>query len=272
MYILRRKGWGDLIPMVAEISGMKTYETGDTIDDPGPCIRWGCTADIPSGHVVINRAKAIHEVFDKGTFRVKMASRGFAPRSWASVEDALFDTERAPTDVLIRPGSHTRSEGLYRCTTALQAKEAISAIKGPYYLSEYIKKDREFRVFVAQGRIVWMIEKIPKDKSEVSWGCVEDGGFKHIGWSEWPHDVMRVALGALSCSELVFGAVDVIMKDERAYALEVNTGPYLSPYYAKCVAKVFTWFAEKGYDPLDPVDTEGKIDWKEAIHPAIKDF
>jgi glutathione synthase/RimK-type ligase-like ATP-grasp enzyme len=145
---------------------------------------------------------------------------------------------------------------------------------GPdYYISEYIKKEREFRVHCVQGRVVGVSEKHPPNREAIAWnfhGEDGNGEFINLKWSEWPMAVVNAALEAFKVSKLHFGAADVISVPGRALVLEINSAPSLSPYRASCYGRALSDSITKGrlrtdeYEP--PVQPQT---WKDALHPAL---
>lgn len=270
-YILHTSKLGlESMPEVAKLLGIKAYKGEDLPKDREDdyAFRWGATSFDLGKTKVINKVSAINETSNKRSFRIKLAEKGLAPKTWGSFEDYLLnDSYKAVERVLIRPAIHQRSEGLFACTSLYEAFKAIQSINGPYYISELIQKAQEYRVFVFSGRIAAILQKIPDNKDEVSWGCIDTGTFKYVDWSLWPKGVSENALGTMSLSSLDFGAVDIIVDESgRAFSLEVNTAPFLSPYYQKCVAKCFKYIIENGREHFPMPES---FDWKSTIHPAI---
>ena len=185
--IIRRKELGNNCGFIIE--GLKELGVKADIFMPNPqvrhdwAIRWGTTSPLHKDTKVINYANAITETSDKGGFRIKASKAGLTPKTWGSMEE-LAQYEGDVGDIIIRSRHHERSEGIHLCSTPEQADKAIKAIKGPYYISEYVKKDREWRVFVANGRALMVFEKIVKDKKAVSWGCVDEGSLQLYRWSQ----------------------------------------------------------------------------------------
>ncbi len=280
VYILRGKGMGEeSMPAVASLLGIPCRTSDDAPHDD-LVFRWGCTALNLGQSKIVNKSTAIQEVSDKKTFRGKLAKAGLAPKFWENLEEYILDgsyktlgcnpsngSESLVESVLLRPAHHQRSQGLFPCTDLSEVVKAIREINGPYYISELIQKTREFRVFVCSNRIAFMIEKTPKDSTEVSWGCVSTGDFKYVDWSDWPELISQHALDSMKMSSLDFGAVDIIVKGVGVtYALEINTAPHLSPYYQKCVAKCFRHIIQNGRDHFPEPEN---YSWKSVIHPAI---
>ncbi len=270
--LLRRKELGNNCRFIKEAFGpdMRICMPDEVPDDASVIIRWGTTSNIPQQATVFNTASAIHQTVDKSTFRKLCADKGLAPRTWLTIE-ALQREEEVADTVIVRPQTHERSEGVYVCKSKKDLEAAIRKIGGAYYISEYIPKDREVRVFVVQGRVIMAFEKIPKNKNDVSWGCVEEGQLKYIAWSEWPLKALEVAVKSFNLSKLDFGAVDVMIKKEKdgdkAYMLEINTAPEVWPYYGERLAAAFKYMIEKGKKRLDPLVKWDE--WKDYKHPSL---
>lgn len=239
----------------------------DDIPESDVCIRWGTTSTLKGRPKVYNRASAIHHTVDKGQFRINIGK--LAPPTWGLLSDFFTKYEAGETGPwIVRPRNHQRSEGLYFCKTVGEVLDRAQSLPD-FYISKYIDKKAEFRVFVCQGRVVWVIEKVPKDKSDVSWGCVSEGQFKYIGWEDWPLPILQNAVEVMRNTHLDFGAVDVMFStDGKAYCAEVNTAPFMSPYYQRRTANVFDFMVEgKVPDTLSKPTSEWT--WKDYIHPVL---
>jgi D-alanine-D-alanine ligase-like ATP-grasp enzyme len=80
-------------------------------------------------------------------------------------------------------------------------------------------------------------------------------------------DVIRNAIRAVELAGLDFGAADVIVDGTgKAYTLEVNTAPWLSPYYAKQIGLALKYMIAGG--KTEKIDPSEMTDWKKAIHPC----
>lgn len=267
-YILRYGKMGEkTCPIIAEEAGLDVFKAGDKLpNDAEYLFRWGTTVNVGGDVKVVNKIKAINTSADKATFRKTLADNGLAPRTHVDIKGFRND-EFWPA--LVRPAEHQRSQDMHLCNNPWDVMEALDKVGREFYISEFIQKAREFRVMVVSGRVVWVIEKHPKNKDDVSWGCVTEGTFDYVGWEDWPIALVSNALRAFSLSTLDFGAIDIIMDAEgNAYSLEINTAPFLTPYYAKTIGKAFKYIIKNGRDhfPLREV-----ADWKDAIHPAISD-
>ena len=267
-YILRGELGFNTFYIKNEIEGMKIITRDDELppltgDDH--VIRWGTTRHVPNGPKILNRLKSISETSNKGMFRKKVGDAGLAPKTWIDLKGYLKSfIEFVP--VIIRPHFHQRSEHVYMCNSITDVGQAVDAIGNEFYISEYIPKEKEYRVFVAQGRPFIVVEKMPEDRNAITWGCVEAGNFEYIPWDEWPEEVVRVATESFLLSGLDFAAIDIIYKDGRAYFLEANTAPEILGYYGASFAKVFKHMFANGRERIPVVDY---TNWKNCIHPAM---
>lgn len=275
-YILTTKYMGDKsLPIIKQQFDIDFKVNGqDSLPETDILIRWGCRG-AANADFVINKATAIAKAFDKGRTRKLLADNGLSMETYTDLVEWL--RKATDGDFIIRPHHHTRSQNMAVASTS-QAREAIkfidsfSGFSEGYYISKFIQKKKEYRVFVANNRILWVIDKHPKSSDSVSWGCVEQGEFEYVGWSEWPLNVCRLALNAMKHTGLDFGAWDIIVGQENdIHALEVNTAPYLSPYYAKTCGKAFKWMIDqkKQGNDLNLPDLGPEDTWKKFMHPVL---
>lgn len=232
--------------------------------------RWGCTSNLPEGIPVINTAAAIHQVADKAAFRKLTADAGLAPKTWLSHWEWEADTEDNPKKLVVRRSTHHQGRFLDVCETIPQLRAACAKYGiGNYYISEYIPKVAEYRVFMAQGRVVWVASKTPGNPDAVAWNVARGGRFDNVRWDQWPLKAIRVARDAFLLSSLDFGGVDIMVDaEDNAYVLEINSAPsQTSPYRQEATAKAFDYIVNYGKDRIDV--TEEKGGWRKFIHPAI---
>ena len=254
----------------------QTHLTPLRNDKPFPAdtnivFRWGTTSNLPKGVTVVNTAEAIHWVADKRTSRMLLAEAGLAPKSWVDCKDIYHEvTEDDP--LIVRRATHHQGRFLHLCETNAQVEEASAQYGvGNYYISEYIPKVAEYRVFLVSGRVVWVAQKTPGNPEDVAWNVAKGGRFDNVRWSDWPLKAVRVARDAFLLSGLDFGGVDVMVdRAGNCYVLEINSAPsQTSPYRQECTAKAFDYVVLNGKDNIPVVEQRGG--WKKFAHPALSD-
>src|SRR3990172_7223877 len=174
-------------------------------------IRWGCTSSIPKlgQHSVIwNGAEQIHLVGNKAEFRKLLNEHALCPPTWDHWSTAEV-SEDFP--VVVRPQVHAQGKQVYLCKTYAEIFTAIEECGPGYYISKFIDKVKEYRVFVAQGRAVWVANKIPGNPDDVAWNVAQGGKFENVLWLNWPLKVVNVSIQAFKLSGLDFGGVDVMV-------------------------------------------------------------
>lgn len=288
----RRLGLGSISGIIAAMSNVAAIHTinrlrrtarreGPWPDDANVVIRWGCTANIPErAGKVLNTAEAIHLVNDKLRFRQLLMDHAqsrsvvpLCPRTWTSD----WDVDQV-LPVIVRPRHHAQGRNLHVCNTGDEVARVMHRLgHGNYYISELIDKVAEYRVFVAQGRAVWVARKTPGNPDDIAWNVARGGRFDNVGWGDWPLRVVRVAIEAFNLSGLHFGGVDVIVgRDGRAHVIEINSAPsQTSPYRQQCVASVFDYIinglrTDRNADGTIPL-IEQRGGWRKFIHPAVSD-
>lgn len=271
-YILRRRKLGrtscknirkqSKYIMRGKINDQKIYPDPDLI-----CIRWGCNSKVPQ-RIVFNSVEAIAEVNDKKAFRLLLAEHKLAPKSWGSYN--VWSADGEPLPIIIRPAQHAQGKNIQHFDD--QVDPLIKDICRKwvnYYISEYIDKVAEYRVFVAQGRAVWVAKKTPGDPKAIAWNVARGGRFDNVAFSDWPLKAVKTSIEAFNLSKLDFGGVDVMVDAKgNCYVLEINSAPsQTSPYRQSCVAKAFDYMIEKGKDRIGLVEEKGG--YLKFIHPAI---
>mgnify|MGYP003645085642 FL=1 len=271
--IVRRKALG--ISSVKGIVQASTTGIGyannyQGIPDDNVYIRWGCTSSVPNRNAhVINSAASIHRVSDKSGFRRDMMVEGLCPKTWWSFNDTpLFLPEDEP--LIVRTKTHAQGRGMWVCFNEATLSQAVDQAGPGFYINRYIPKVAEFRVFVHQGRVVWVAQKTPANPNDVAWNVAKGGRFDNVGWGDWNMAVVNNALSVWELTKTHFAGIDVMLSaDGTATCVEANSAPsQTSPYRQSCVAKAFDWMATAGHERrLFPPVIAGA--WRDAIHPAI---
>lgn len=268
-YLLRRKDFETADLLGSLMTDTKVIVSGSDYGSVSDCylFRWGCTSTIHNqgGVKVVNNAESIHRVFNKAEFRMTLAEKGLAPRTWTDFVDFMIEKDDTQTWI-IRPTKHKAGESFFHRETVVGIAEVVKEL-GKCYISEFIPKKKEYRVYVTSGRIVAIADKKPTDPSNPFWGCVGEGKFEYVGWGDWNLDLVRTCLEGFALSGLDFGAIDVVLSsDGRPLILEINTSPEITSYYGKRVANTFDYIVKNGRDQIPVI---GSSSWRNYIHPAI---
>ena len=252
----------------ASTTGIQWCRNGLGIPEDDVYIRWGCTANLPRRAKVINKAGAIHQVNDKAGFRATLNEHGLCPKTWFS--PANVPAEALMSGVIVRPNRHAQGRNIH----LVHDRDELDALQrryGEIYISEYIRKVEEYRVFVAQGRAVWVAKKTPADPDALAWNVAKGGRFDNVRWGDWPLKAVKKSIEAFNLTELDFGGVDVMVDGQgEVYIIEINSAPsQTSPYRISCVAKAFDYMIGNGTDRIPLTQERGG--WRKFIHPAVSE-
>ena len=229
-------------------------------------IRWGCTANVPQGAKIINTAEAIHQVNDKKGFRRVLDDADLCPSTWFNWDDVPMDELKK--GVIVRRARHAQGRDIWLVHCHDKLANLCNRL-GDYYISSYIAKQEEYRVFVMQGRAVCVAKKTPADPDALAWNVAKGGRFDNVRWDAWPLKAVRVSIEAFNLTKLDFGGVDVMIdKDGECTILEINSAPSLtSPYRQECMAKGLDYLLTKGKERIPLVQARGG--YTKFIHPAV---
>jgi glutathione synthase/RimK-type ligase-like ATP-grasp enzyme len=269
-FLLRRRKLGktstEAISMFSK-EGIEVYRNDNPrIPDGNVVFRWGCTSNVEAKSIV-NSAKAIHLVSDKLGFRKILQEHNLCPKTWFDVRswDITYPC-------IVRPNVHHQGRHLWKCDNRQELEAAVARCQNGYYISEYIPKIAEYRVFVVSGRAVAVAKKTPADEKVVAWNVAQGGRFDNVRWDEWPLRAVRVAIEGFNLSGLDFGGVDIMEHPDgkTSTILEINSAPSLtSPYRQECMAKAFDYIVRNGKDKIPLVNERGG--YLKFIHPAISE-
>lgn len=278
-YFLRRRklGKGSTEGILTAMSTLTSLWAGKVVrsdsvlglpQDPNIlCIRWGCTSTVQQGRVW-NPAAAIHKVADKKGFRMELFEADLCIPAWPSW--GRFLHTRVGTKWVVRPATHAQGKNIWAFDENSLVQMAAKCDElDDYYISEYMEKAAEYRVFVAFGRAVWVAKKTPGNPDALAWNVAQGGKFENVRWNDWPLDVVDIAIRAHTISTLDFSGVDVMVgTDGRVSVLEANSAPsQTSPYRQTCVAKVISYHLDSAKPTYMPIGTTGG--YLRYIHPAI---
>jgi predicted ATP-grasp superfamily ATP-dependent carboligase len=242
-------------------------------------IRWGCTKSLPTNMPLeqqVNTPEAIRRVSDKAGFRMMLqdARADLVPKTWLDEYQANA-VGQGTYPMVVRPQQHSKGQQFHVVNNMEEMLRATATIGPHFYVSAFIPKSLEFRVFVVQGRATCVMEKHPLDRTASVWNC-DHGNMTVVHWDNWNLQAVRKSIEAFNLSGLDFGAVDVIVDNSgTSYVLEINTAPGLkynddgTPSYTMlCMAKCFDWIInQRSKAPIPLIETKGG--YKKFIHPAI---
>ncbi len=267
----------DKVQEYGDVAGYTRHDApyqGPPPKDVDFLIRWGCTAE--SGFArekQLNPSAAIQTVNNKKRFREILVRE--AP---LTIPATYFNWREVPEGqrVIIRPSFHAQGRRLYTATGPRETRRVVEQ-KGlaDYYVTALVDKVQEFRVYVVEGRVANVAQKIPEDKNAIAWNHAKGAVFENVRWDDWHPAVIGVALEAFKHSTLDFGGVDVMLDREGdAWVLEINSAPSLPlnedgsvSYRGRCMGNAFNWILVNGRGNVEPVQ---RIDgWRSVIHPGV---
>lgn len=271
--ILRRRKLGRTsCREVAAMSKQNIEVVRNDADIPPALVvfRWGTTSNVPkaAGQLIVNSAASIHWCANKKQGRFDLQAAGVpVPESW-TVQDFMRGG-MGEGEFVLRRATHAQGKDLWHGTydDIRRAIDRNQVHDG--YVSRLIKKVAEYRVFVCQGRVVWVAKKTPGNPDAVAWNVAQGGHFDNVRWGDWPMLVVQAAILAAIRSGTDFCGVDV-MADAKGhpYVLEVNSAPsQTSPYRQQCVAKAFDYIVAHKSKEVIPCERFKK--WRDVAHPAI---
>ncbi len=279
-YILRRQGSG--VSTVAGIADQLPDLSVRVVRDtrfarvvrrrglPTVLIRWGCTAECPAP-IEVMTPDMIDRVNDKPFCRRMMIDAGIpSPKTFFSKAEVRPD---ATFPLIGRKTYHSQGKGM----RVIPDARALTLDMQSTYWSEYIRKDKEYRVYTFFGRVLGVCEKRPDDPNAVSWNnSLGNGTFQTVEWRDWPLDVCLLALKATKVAAVDFSAVDIIKKGADAYVLELNNAPTCSEYRQTLFARAFRWLIAEvettGAKPPIRDLPEVIRTYKSMIHVCVKRY
>jgi len=151
-----------------------------------------------------------------------MNDAGINVPEWTTDRDEISETFGYPA--LGRAEEHTRGEDI---NLILQWRAAYLTDNNDFFVN-YIPTDLEYRAHVVNGEVIhWHEKRLRSEASNHPFIRNSETGWVFVSpREETPSD--QLAIDAVGCLGLDFGAVDVIRgEDGEEYVLEVNTAPSL---------------------------------------------
>ena len=258
----------------ASTTGIRYANNYDGLPHDDVYIRWGCTSNVPNREAqIINHASGIHRVADKSGFRRLLNRHDLCPPTFFRAENV--PGEFVDSGMVTRPSTHAQGRHLYVSYTYRDLVDNLRRAGAGAYTGLLIRKSAEYRVFVLQGRVVWVAQKTPGNPDEVAWNVARGGRFDNVRWDSWLPAVLTNAIDSWHLTGLHFAGIDVMVdQDGKAYCLEANSAPsQTSPYRQGCVAKAFDWMIENNELGLQienlSEEHRNSQGWRGCIHPGV---
>jgi len=220
-------------------------ELDETCEAPNVLIRWNDAQTELNAPFEINTADMVRLMNNKiETRRILIENNISVPKTYFSKDEAKNEILNGQVNFpLIGRRTH-HSQG--RHMKIIYSKKDLRRDASSTYWSEYVPKDREFRVFVFFGYILGICEKIPSDPEVIAWNnSVGNGIFETMKRENFPPDVALLALKAVHALNVDFGAVDIMSCGDNHYVLELNSGPTCSEYRQFLFGKAFKWLIKR---------------------------
>jgi glutathione synthase/RimK-type ligase-like ATP-grasp enzyme len=203
----------------------KTDRFSDDLADTDILIRWGNTSNFEQkpGCVVFNKASSIKLGCNKKESRRMLQEHGVSvPKSYFSKEEILSSPE-IKYPLIGRPKHHTQGRNI----EFIKNKNDVLNSQSEYW-SEYIQKDREYRVYVFGGWILGIVRKMPKNINDVAWNSHLGAEFIDTDYRNENYCIIEESIKATNVIGQYFSAIDLMTRGNKVYVLELNSSMALS--------------------------------------------
>jgi hypothetical protein len=225
------------------------FKERDLILEDSVVVRWGTRELLPTnkGTVVYNKIDSLANATDKMRSRELFIEHGVSCPKLITPDNIVVED----FPIIARPLVHSKGKNFDVIKTV---EEYMEHYKEGWYYSNFIDKDREFRVHVAHNKVLALMEKPKPAEDMMAWNRAlnaDEDPFIYVKWDDIDEQnlkcVLVEALKANKALGLDFSGIDVMLKGETAYVLEANTAPTLnsSPYVAKRWGMYFDWLFRK---------------------------
>lgn len=187
-------------------------------------INWGSTVPFDNGPVV-NNYQSVRVATSKMETFGTLADAGVPVPAWT--RDKSVATEWAQRGRILGRDLDRGSQG-----RGITVYDKGSQLGDHLFYVRYMRKEREFRVHVMKGTVIFVQEKLKKRENDNADKYIRSHGrgwcfaFHHLVDKPAPQAVLDIGVAAVRAIGLDFGAVDIAWSDARgATVLEVNTAP-----------------------------------------------
>jgi glutathione synthase/RimK-type ligase-like ATP-grasp enzyme len=245
MKIVRRKGYG--LALKPEFDTVVVHKWKPISTRDNAVLPWGCVIESPYNNVV-NKSEAIKLLSNKPKFRNLLSTSDVrVPLTFYNAKDAMQYLESEKHLRLIgRPRYHFAARNFQVCS---DVKDVLkSGREGCVYWQELLPKEREFRIFVAFGRVWAFMEKFVDDMTQPAWNHSKGAHFEIVSKRDWISRVCWMSLESQRLSGIDIAAFDVILSNGKFYMLEGNTAPAITgPYKINRFKQILDW-VDNEYD------------------------
>lgn len=211
-------------------------------------IRWGTRENLETNNttIIYNRSDAIANATDKKLSRQLFIENNVS----CPVLVTLDNFQESYLPIIARPLVHSKGKNFVVLNTNLEFITHYEANNENWYYSNFIDKQREFRVHCGHSKVLVLMEKSNPNNGNIAWNRAQNDTepFTYISWTQVDEQnlkcVLVEALKATAAIGLDMSGVDVMLDNNNvAYVLECNTAPTLntSPYVAERWGKYFDW-------------------------------
>lgn len=235
----------------AGVKYLSEWREPSTTLESSVVVRWGTREALPTNNetVVYNRADALKVATDKKLSREVFIEKGV--NCPVLVTGNNFSEDFLP--IIGRPPIHSKGRNFAVLRSEREFRDHYAMHGNDWYYSNFIDKDSEFRIHVAHGKALAVMEKPRPQNENIAWNRAQNDvdPFTYVDWDAVDErglkPVVVEAIKAVKAVGLDFGGVDVMLKGDMAYVLEVNTAPTLnsSPYVASKWGQYFDWLFKK---------------------------
>jgi hypothetical protein len=259
-YHRRSKPTGELLAAVLQMPHGENPSESQWRDT---LIRWGNRKDnqMDDGFdKVINDSEAINVCSNKLESLEKFQDEEIAIPDFDTDPELLIDRVGYP--ILGRKLRHARGEDI---KLILQERD-LRRCNSDYFV-QYIPTNREFRIHVVGNEVIRVQGKYLDNSAEVKpWIRNYSTGYRfRKPRLRLNQDRLDMAVRAVNCLGLDFGAVDLLIADDRSCCvLEVNTAPSCSPFTLAAYAVAL--------HELAGLDTEIDLSYLDMLDPDLEEM
>jgi len=210
-------------------------------------VRWGTREELDTDNttIIYNQSKAIAIATDKKLSRETFIKNNVSTPTLVTPEN--FQEDYLP--IIARPLIHSKGKNFIVLKSPNEFIQHYNKNNKGWYYSQFINKEREFRIHCAHSKVLAVMEKSNPNNGNIAWNRAQNDTepFEYVTWSQVDEQnlkcVLEEAIKATNAVGLDMSGVDVMLCGGTAYVLEVNTAPTLntSPYVAERWGKYFDW-------------------------------